>query len=305
MRYGVIGTGGIGGFYGGILAKNGCDVHFLFHSEYNAALEHGLIVNSCWGDFIINPINAYNSTASMPKCDVILVALKTVSESALSEMLEPILKPDSAVVLIQNGLNMEKRLAALLPDSVTVVGGMAYICTSRIAPAVIHHQDLGDVTFGIYRGEEEKILELCAQLKKGGVKAEMYPNLYEFRWKKLIWNIPFNGMTVILNATTEQIMADKASRALIYDIMLEVIKGAEVCGAHIPVSYADALMDMTDKMKPYKPSMRLDFDNKRPMEIEYMYSEPIKEAAAHGFDLSKTKVMEQQLKFIQDSYLSI
>jgi len=303
MTYGVIGTGGIGGFYGGILAKNGCDVHFLFHSEYKAAIEHGLIVKSCWGDFTIDPINAYDSTAAMPKCDVIIVGLKTVAEDRLADMLRPILKPDSTVVLIQNGLNMEKNLAAQLPDSVAIAGGMAYICVSRIAPAVIHHQDLGDVTFGIHRGSDKMLKELCEELNKGGVKAEMYPDLYEFRWRKLLWNIPYNGMTVILNATTEELMACEATVALLYDIMLELIAGAKACGVTIPVSYADGLIEMTRHMKPYKPSMRLDFDNKRPMEIEYMYSEPIKEAAAHGFDMAKSKVMEQQLIFIQKRYL--
>lgn len=303
MTYGVIGTGGIGGFYGGILANNGCDVHFLFHSEYQAAVEHGLIVKSCWGDFTINPINAYNSTATMPKCDVVLVALKTTAQDRLAEMLKPILKPDSTVVLIQNGLNMERNLAALLPEGVAIAGGMAFICVSRIAPAEIHHQDLGDVTFGMHRGNDEKLKAMCLSLKKGGVKAEICPDLYEFRWKKLLWNIPYNGMTVILNATTKQLMSDDVTVSLLYDIMLEIIGGAKACGVNIPISYADGLIEMTHNMKPYKPSMRLDYDNKRSMEIEYMYSEPIKEAAAHGFIMAKTQVLEQQLKFIQDRYL--
>ncbi len=304
MTYGIIGTGGIGGFYGGILAKSGCDVHFLFHSEYEAAMEHGLIVNSCWGDFTINPINAYNSTSTMPKCDVVLVAIKTTAQNRLADMLKPILKPDSTVVLIQNGLNMEKNLAALLPESVAIAGGMAYICVSRIAPAVIHHQDLGELTIGMHRGSDEKAKELCRQLKCGGVKvAEICSDLNAHRWKKLLWNIPYNGLTVILKSTTDRLMNNEASAKLIYDIMLEIISGAKACGVEIPISIADNLVEMTRHMKPYKTSMRLDYDNKRPMEIEYMYSEPIKEADAHGFIMAKTQVLEQQLKFIQNGYL--
>lgn len=298
MTYGIVGTGAIGGFYGGILAKNGHDVHFLFNSEYNAAVEHGLIVNSVKGNFVINPINAYNSVDSMPKCDVILVALKTTMQKRIVDMIRPLLKEDSAVVLLQNGLGMEAELAEVLPSTVSIGGGMAFICSNRVAPATINHLDYGSLIVGVESGNPMKIQKFCTNINEGGIECEFVEDLNFYRWRKLVWNIPYNGMTVVLNTTTDKLMQNPASRQLVYDIMLEVLQGADACGAHISQDFADRMMDMTDAMKPYNPSMKLDYDNNRPMEIEYMYSNPIKAAAKCGVELKKIKVLEQQLRFI-------
>lgn len=303
MTYGIIGTGAVGGFYGGVLAHGGKDVHFLFHSEYEAARERGLIVKSVNGDFTVYPINAYNSTEQMPKCDVIIVSLKTCAQKLLAGMLKPILKEDSAVILIQNGLGMEPELAAQLPKTVTVAGGMAFICSNRIGPAMIHHLDLGKVSIGVHSGPVDKVKAFCQDMNSCGVECEYIENLYEFRWKKLVWNIPYNGMTVVLDTTTDYLMKNPASRVLIIDLLKEVQKGAEASGVHVPDAYIQQMIDLTDNMTPYKPSMRLDFDNRRPMEIEYMYRRPLEEARAHGVDLPKIAMLADQLQFIQDQYL--
>lgn len=303
MNYAIIGTGAIGGFYGGMLAHAGNEVHFLFHSDYKEAKERGLVVKSIYGDFTINPINAYNSTADMPACDVIIVGMKTVNEQMLPEMIKPVLKPTSLVVLIQNGLNIEKHIAEQLPESVGVAGGMAFICSNKVGPATINHLDYGFLNVGLYRGSEQMLHQFCDDMNAAGVKTTYSLDLKEARWKKLVWNIPYNGMTVILDTTTECLMKNQASRALIYDVMLEVLKAADANGVHIPQSFADEMMDLTDNMRPYKPSMRLDFDNHRPMEIRYIYSETINAAHESGIQVPKIEVMEQQLKFIQSTYL--
>ncbi len=302
MNYAVIGTGAIGGFYGGMLANAGAEVHFLFHSDYKEAKERGLIVKSVLGDFTINPVNAYNSTKDMPPCDVIIVGMKTVNEALLPDMIRPILKSDSLVVLIQNGLNMEEYIAAALPDSISMAGGMAFICSNKIGPATINHLDYGRLTLGLHKGSQQKLEQFMQELTDARVDTVFAPDLYLARWKKLVWNIPYNGMAVILDTITEQLMNNEATRRLIYDVMLEVLKGADACGVKIPQSFADEMMDATDHMRPYKPSMRLDYDNKRPMEIEYIYSEPLRSALSKGVDMPKIRVMEQQLKFIQCKY---
>ena len=107
LRYAIVGSGAIGGYYGGRLAHSGCDVHFLFNTEYEHVVQNGLRVDSVKGDFVINPINAYHSTADMPKCDVVLVGLKSTQNHLLPQILPPLLKPDTLVVLIQNGLGLE------------------------------------------------------------------------------------------------------------------------------------------------------------------------------------------------------
>ena len=303
MNYAIIGTGAIGGYYGGCLARVGQEVHFLFHSEYEAARKQGLRIDSTAGNFCIQPVRAYQDTADMPACDIVLVAIKTTSNHLLPALLKPILKPTSLVVLIQNGLGMEADLAASLPESVSIAGGMAFICSNRIAPAHIRHLDYGKLTLGLYRGEKRLVDALARDLQLAGVETAWIPDLNEARWRKLAWNIPYNGLSVILNTSTEALMNCTATRTLVEEVMNEVLRGALACGAGIPAAFVDEMMDMTDRMRPYKPSMRLDYDNRRPMEIDTIYTRPLTEARLHGAELPHIATLEQQLRFIQQNYL--
>ena len=110
MRYAIIGTGAIGAYYGGLLAKAGKEVHFLLRSDYEYVKANGLQVNSCDGNYHLNNIRAYRSTEEMPVCDVVIVAMKTTSNAKLPEMLRPIVKDHSLILLIQNGIGMEEDL---------------------------------------------------------------------------------------------------------------------------------------------------------------------------------------------------
>lgn len=108
MKYGIIGTGAIGGYYGARLARQGQEVHFLLRSDYEYVCEHGLQVDSCNGSFHLAHPNVYRSTSDMPQCDVVLVCLKTTTNKRLSELLPPLLHKDTLVVLIQNGIGVEQ-----------------------------------------------------------------------------------------------------------------------------------------------------------------------------------------------------
>ena len=107
MKYAIIGTGAVGGYYGGRLANAGHDVHFLLHSDYAHVRKYGLQVESCNGSFHLPRPNIYNSVQDMPQADVVIVALKTTRNSLLSQLLPPLLHPKTLVLLIQNGIGLE------------------------------------------------------------------------------------------------------------------------------------------------------------------------------------------------------
>lgn len=116
--------------------------------------------------------------------------------------------------------------------------------------------------------------------------------------------MPFNGMTVALNTSTDRLLKNPATRKLIYEQMMEVIGAAQALGVKgVDASFADKMMTMTDEMVPYSPSMKLDYDFKRPMEIHYLYTKAIAEAARAGFSMPKLSMLEAELRFIQASYL--
>jgi 2-dehydropantoate 2-reductase len=299
LRYAVIGSGALGGFYGGKLAHAGKDVHFLFHNDYRFVVDNGLKVDSVKGNFHLTDVQAYQSTADMPKADVVLVCLKTTNNYLLKTLLPPILHAGSIIVLIQNGLGVEEDVAADFPQQ-PIAGGLAFICSNKIGDGHIAHLDYGKLNIGVFQGEIHTVLvQMKADFTEAGVPTEISSDLMTSRWQKLVWNIPYNGMTVVLNTTTDRLMREASTRQLSYELMLEVIAGARACGIEVKESFADKMMELTDSMTPYAPSMKLDFDHKRPMEIEYIYSRPVKSAISAGYDMKKVAMLEAQLRFIQ------
>ncbi len=302
LKYAIVGTGALGGFYGGKLAHSGQDVHFLFHSDYEFVKVNGLKIDSFNGSFLVKPVNAYQQANQMPACDVVLVCLKTNNNQLLREILPPLLHKDTVIVLVQNGLGIEQELSTHFPNN-SIAGGLAFICSSKIGTGHIAHYDFGSIKFGSYQGENtEKLEQVCNDLKQAGIKAEFSQNLNEARWQKLVWNIPYNGLTVVLNTTTDRMMKQPDSRQLIWEIMMEVVEASKYCSTDVGENFAHKMMYMTDKMTPYAPSMKVDFDAKRPMEIQAIYTNPIQTALKAGYNMKKVSMLEQQLHFIQSLY---
>lgn len=298
--YGVIGTGAIGGYYGARLVCAGEDVHFLLHSDYEYVKEHGLKVCSVRGDFELPRVNAYRSTADMPACDVVLVCLKSTSNGLLRELLPPLLHKDTIVLMIQNGLGLEADLQEVFPE-LQIAGGLAFICSNKTGSGEIAHLDYGGLNIGSYSCRDlSRLEEVAAVFNRADIQAKVL-DLELARWMKLVWNVPYNGLTVVLNTTTDHLMAHPVSEGLIRDLMLEVIRGANQVGKGrftIGEEYADKMLEMTRTMTPYSPSMKLDYDNHRPLEISYIYTRPVHEAAEAGFVMQKVHMLQQQLCFL-------
>lgn len=301
LRYAVIGTGGVGGYYGGRLAQAEHDIHFLFRSDYEQVTEHGLQVDSVKGGFHLPKVNAYKSTAEMPKVDVVLVCLKTTANAELPELLRPLLGEKTVVVLLQNGLGIEQQLSNQLPG-VSIAGATAFICSSKVGPAHINHAQYGEITLAPLCGDCKDVLRtVCEDFTAANVPAHYSDSLNDIRWRKLVWNIPYNGLSVVLNTSTDQLTRQPAARALLVDLMNEVIDGAAACGVKIDRKYVDQMLAFTEAMTPYLPSMRLDYDNGRPMEITTMYANPVRAAREAGFYMRKVEMLMQQLVFLEET----
>ena len=303
LTYSVVGTGAIGGFYGGRLAHAGRTVHFLLHSDYEYVKQHGLQVDSCDGNFVLPHVEAFRHAEEMPQSDVILVALKSVNNhDLLPKLLRPLIHEGVTVVLIQNGIGLEDDLQSVFPG-LHIVAGLAFICSAKVGPGHIRHQDFGSMNLGNFSCPEDRFEALLSDIRDAGLTAAEVPYL-EARWKKAVWNMPFNGMTVALNTSTDKLLNTPATRQLIYDQMMEVVGAAQALGVSTLTSeFADKMMETTDRMVPYSPSMKLDFDCGRPMEIEYLYSRPIAEARKAGFEMPKLAMLEAELRFIEKTNL--
>ncbi|MBR0045392.1 MAG: putative 2-dehydropantoate 2-reductase [Bacteroidaceae bacterium] len=301
MRYGVIGAGAIGGYYGAKLAHSGKEVHFLSHSDYQYVKERGFQVDSCDGSFHLAHVNAYGDAADMPKCDVVLIGLKTVNNHLLPNLLPPLLKEDTLVVLIQNGIGVEEDVQKMFPE-VQLAAGLAFICSAKTEPGRVNHQCYGYINIGNFSCKNQaRIDEVVNDFRAAGIDANEVEYL-EARWKKAVWNMPFNGMTVALNTQTDILLQHPSTLQLIKDQMMEVIEAAQACGVkNIDETFADKMIYNTVHMTPYSPSMKLDFEFKRPMEIEYLYTRPIEEARKAGYRMEKLEMLEAELRFLEET----
>ena len=306
-RIAIIGTGAIGGFYGVMLARAGFDVHFLLRSEYAPVSSQGLRVNSALhGAFHLEHVQAYHDVEQMPACDWLLVGAKTTSNAALAPLLARVAAPAAKVLLLQNGLGVEEALRPLLPAGLHVLGGLCFICVHRSAPGVVEHQSLGAISLGYHSGpaagaaERQAILDEGAGLfRAAGIEATAMPSLEQARWQKLVWNVPYNGLSVLLRAGTRALMADADSRALIQAIMHEVVQGAAACGHELPPGFAGKLFANTERMPDYLPSMYHDWQQQRPMELSAIYAAPLQAAAQAGCELPRIEALYQALGFIE------
>lgn len=300
MKYAIIGTGAVGGYYGGRLANAGHDVHFLLHSDYEFVRKNGMQVDSCNGSFHLPRPNVYHSVHDMPQADVVIVALKTTRNALLAELLPPLLHPQTLVLLIQNGIGVEPDVQQMLPGT-HLAAGLAFICSAKAGPGHVNHQCYGHINIGNYSCPNARVMEqLIADFNASGIKAAEV-EYHEARWKKAVWNMPFNGMTVVMDAQTDKLLQNPSTMALIRRQMLEVIGAARASGVQdIDESFADRMIQNTLEMVPYSPSMKLDHDFHRPMEIDYLYTRAIAEAHKVGFAMPCLEMLEAQLRFIQE-----
>ena len=300
MKYGIIGTGAIGGYYGAKLAHAGQEVHFLLHSDYEYVKQHGLQVDSCDGSFHLDDVNAYQRPEDMPVCDVVLVCLKSVNNSKLPALLPPLLHDRTLVVLIQNGIGVEEDVQKMFPD-VQLAAGLAFICSAKTQPGIVSHQCYGSINLADYSCRDEALIQAVVdEFCEAGIETGLV-EYHEARWKKAVWNMPFNGMTVALHTQTDLLLKNKSTRQLIREQMMEVVTTAQHLGVkNIDESFVDKMIEMTDAMTPYSPSMRLDYDFHRPMEIYYIYSRPLEIAREAGCRMPKLEMLEAELRFLED-----
>lgn len=302
-KYAIIGTGALGGFYGAKLQHAGNEVHFLLHRDYQQVFSNGLIVESKDGDFSLPKVNAYNDANNMPKCDVVIVALKTTHNNLLPKILPSVVKENGVVLVLQNGFGIEEEIAKIV-GSDKVMGGLCFLCSNKITPGHIRHLDYGEIKLGEYSenyspvGITDRMQVIQKDFENTGIKVELTEDLSKARWQKLVWNIPYNGLSVVLNAATNEIMANSNTRKLVEQLMHEVVVGAKSDGRIINEQFLQKMLDYTDNMEPYRTSMKIDYDENRPLEVEAIFGNPLRKTQDKGVNLPKIECLYQQLKFL-------
>ncbi len=299
----VIGAGAVGGYYGARLAQHGNAVHFLMRSDFDAVRRYGLTIHSCDGDFALPPqsIRVYDDPARMPQADLVIIALKTTANDQYEPLVRPLLKADTLILTLQNGLGNEQRLAELFGPQ-RILGGLAFVCINRLSPGVIHHMDYGLIRLGEFiEGQTAAAQRVVDLFNKGGIKCELLESLRFGRWKKLVWNVPFNGLGGVLDMPTDQLTNSPEGVEIIRQLMQEVVCVAHRLGAMLPVELIEENIRSTASMGSYLTSTQIDRQMGRPMEVEALLGEPVRAATLAGVATPYMEMLYRLAKLVDTS----
>lgn len=302
MRIAVVGAGALGLYYGALLQRSGQEVNFLLRRDFEAVSRSGLRVFSINGDFELQTVRACRTPEEIGEVDLVLVGLKTFANYMYAELIAPLMGAGTQILTLQNGLGNEESLAELF-GAESVIGGVAFLCSNREEPGTVHHLGAGRIIIGEYIKRDLKRLEDLARIFiNAGVDCRVTSDLKRARWEKLVWNIPFNGLSALLMQSVDQLLAVSATRKLVYEIMLEVIRAANAQQLSKAISdgYADAMMEFTDAMGVYKPSMQIDREEGRQLEISAILRTPLAFGTESGVVMTRVEtlavLLEQSLK---------
>jgi 2-dehydropantoate 2-reductase len=293
----VVGAGAVGCYYGGLLARSGYDVQFLMRSDLAPVRANGLTIQTRGKTLGIKPVTVAASTKEIGECDLVIIALKATVNEALETHLPPLLGRETMLLTLQNGLGNEEFLAERW-GAERVLGGLCFVCLNRTAPGVIEHFDHGSLSIGEFRREPmERTREVARLFTHAGVETKVVENLITERWRKLVWNIPFNGISIAAGgATVADVLQDEGLRMLARNLMGEVLEAAGRLGHDITAAFADHQIERSWSMGPYKPSSMVDWENSRPVEVEAIWGEPWRQGAAAGANLGRLELLYRILQ---------
>ncbi|MDB5357841.1 MAG: 2-dehydropantoate 2-reductase [Phycisphaerales bacterium] len=299
----IIGAGAVGGYYGARLAQHGHDVHFLLRSDYDAVRRNGWKVKSCDGDFNLAPGESYvyDDPRKMPRADLVIVTLKTTANDQFEPLIRPLVKEDTAILTLQNGLGSEERLAELFGKP-HILGGMAFTCINRLGPGVIDHMAEGWVRIGEFDGgpspRASRIAELFASSR---IDCKVLDNLRRGRWEKLSWNIPFNGLGAVMDLTTDRLIGTEEGVALVMSIIGEVADAAKALDAAIPEDLPRRHIEKTRLMGAYQTSMQIDRREGRLLEVEAILGEPLRQGTGAGAKMPCLAVLYEMARLVDSA----
>lgn len=297
FRIAVVGAGAIGSYYGAKLAYFGRDVHFLMRGDLREVRRGGIRIRGKAENIRLAKVNCYRGTEEIGPCDVVLIAVKTTANRDLLQLLPPLLHDTTMLLTLQNGLGNEEFLAEHFGAD-RVVGGLCFVCLNRVSPNVIEHYDRGRVVLAEFnRYPTARTHDLSWEFKRSGIVCTVAENLMLERWRKLVWNIPFNGLSIAAGGLdTAAILADEQLRATALALMDEVIDGANRCGYRLPTAVALQQIKRTAELGAYKPSTLIDYEAGRPLELEAIWGEPLRRTTAAGARMPQLQRLYEQLK---------
>ena len=299
----IVGCGAVGLFYGAKLALSGQDVHFLMRQDFDKVSKYGIKIESGSGaaEYLKNP-SIYRDALEIGPCDLIIVAIKSTDNKALESLIPKLIKKETAIMTLQNGLGNEEFIAKKF-GSHRVLGGLCFVCLNRVSKGVVRHIAQGTISCGEFMGLPlPRTHDVALMFKSAGIPFIVAESLIEQRWKKLVWNIPFNGISISEGGVdTSVILKDKSLLFLVEALMREVIQVANKLGYNLSDSLIDHNIKETKSMGPYRPSSMIDFMEGRPVEVEAIWGNPVRVGRSVGVEIPNMEALYDSIKSLSST----
>jgi 2-dehydropantoate 2-reductase len=274
MKIGVMGSGGVGGFYGGRLAHAGYDVTFIARGAHLAAMrEHGLIIeNAEQGNIHLRRVNVTDDPASIGPVDVVLIAVKLWDTQAAARAVKSIVDSHTAVLSLQNGVIKDDILRREF-GAAAVMGGVGYVATHISRPGVILQTGtLQRLIFGEYDAlKSERAGQLLEALLRAGIQAELSEDIRRTLWEKYVFLVGLSGTTTTMRSPIGPIREHRQTRAFLLDLMTETVAVGRAHGVKLPEDYAEQRLAFADSVPPdMSSSMHHDLEHGNPLEVAWL-----------------------------------
>lgn len=287
MRILVMGSGGVGGYFGARLAQAGCEVCFVARGrQLEAMRSSGLRVESLLGDFHLADVRVSSNPADFGHVDLVLFGVKLWDTEEAARLLGPVIAEHTAVVSFQNGVVKDDILKEIL-GAHHVMGGVCYIAAAIVEPGVIRHTGtMQKLVFGEYHGatspRTSRFLDAC---RAAGIDATVDTSIKRTIWEKYVFLVGLSGVTSLARTPIGDIRSNPRARAFLHDMMAEVVQVGRAEGVDLPAGFAADRLAFIDTLPAsMSSSMHGDLERHNKLEVEWLSGDVVRRGRALGID---------------------
>ena len=285
MRIAIMGSGGLGGYFGARLVTGGAaEVHFIARGRHLAAMRAGGLRIEGPEPIHVTDLSATDDPRDVGVVDVVMLCVKLWdTESAIAQM-RPLVGPQTTIVSFQNGVLKDQFLREAF-DQHQLMGGVGYVATTIEAPGVIRQTGpMQRLLFGEFDGSRSARGEaLLAACLTGGIKAELSSDILREIWQKYVFLVGLSGCTTTMRQTIGPIRSNPQTRAFLHDVMHEVVAVGRAHGVALPPDYAQVRLQLADDVSPaMTSSMHHDLQRGNRLEVRWLSGGVVELGAAKG-----------------------
>ena len=274
MRIAMMGSGGVGGFFGGRLANTGCDVTFIARGKHLEALRrNGLTIeNEAQGNIHVPKVHATDDPATVGPVDYVILSVKLWDTESAARAVRPMVGPDTAVLSLQNGVIKDDILKSVLEPR-NLMGGVAYVATTIARPGVIRQTGtMQRIVIGEHDGRASvRAKALHEALLRSGVKAELSEDVRRAIWEKYVFLVGLSATTTTMRRSIGPIRENPQTRAFLLEIMREVVAVGRALGVAIPEDYAETRLAFAEGLPAdMTSSMHHDLERGNRLEVAWL-----------------------------------